>query len=71
MVGITLEACDCRLQIGYVDDVRFIWYIFGAMDSWIGLTLVVGAIPTMDILTTMDTCDYLWTGFLFLTFQLV
>ena len=28
-----------------------------------GLTLVVGAILAMDILTTMDTCDYLWIRF--------
>ncbi len=25
-----------------------------------GLALVVGAISAMDILTTTDTCDYLW-----------
>ena len=49
MVGIALEACDCRLQIGYVD-VRFTWYTFGGMDSWMGLALVVGAISAMDIL---------------------
>ena len=33
VVGITLEACDYRLQIGYVDDVRFTWYAFRGMDS--------------------------------------
>ena len=52
MVGIALEACDCRLQIGYVDDVRFTCYTFRGMDSWISLALVVGAISAMDILTT-------------------
>ena len=57
MVGIALEACDCKLQIGYVDDVRFTWYTFGGMDSWMGLAIVVGAISAMDILTTTDTCD--------------
>ena len=49
MAGIALEACDCRLQIGYVDDVRFTWYTFGGMDSWMGLALAVGVISTMDI----------------------
>ena len=44
VASIALEACDCRLQIGYVDDVRFTWYTFGDMDSWMGLTLVVGDI---------------------------
>lgn len=28
-----------------------------------GLALVVGAISAMDILTTTDTCDYLWIKF--------
>ena len=28
-----------------------------------GLALAVGAISAMDILTTMDTCDYLWIRF--------
>ena len=60
MAGIALEACDYRLQIGYVDDMRFTYYTFGGMDSWMGLALAVGAISAMDILTTMDTCDYLW-----------
>ena len=60
MVGISLEACYCRLQIRYVDDVRFTYYTFGGMDSWMGLALAVGAISAMEILTTMDTCDYLW-----------
>ena len=60
MIGIALEACDCRLQIGYVDDVRFTYYTFGGMDSWMGLALAVGAISTMEILTTTDTFDYLW-----------
>ena len=36
VAGIALEACDCRLQIGYVDDVRFTQYIFGGMDGWMG-----------------------------------
>ena len=49
MVGISLEACDCRLHIGCVDDVRFTWYTFGGIDSWMGLTLFVGAISAMDI----------------------
>ena len=71
MVGIYLKACDCRLQIGYVDDVRFTWHTFGGMDSWMGLALSMGAISTMDILTTTDTCDYLWIRFLCLAFQLV
>ena len=71
MVGIALEACDCRLHIGYVDDMRFTCYTFGGMDSWMGLSLVVGAILAMDILTTTDTCDYLWIRFLCLTFLLV
>ena len=30
-----------------------------------GLALAVGAISAMDILTTMDTCDYLWIRFIF------
>ena len=49
VAGISLEACDCRLHIGYVDDVRFTWYTFGSMDNWMGLALVVGAISAMDI----------------------
>ena len=49
MAGIALEACDCRLQIGYVDDMRFTWYTFGGMDSWMGLALAMGAISAMDI----------------------
>ena len=28
-----------------------------------GLALAVGTISAMDILTTMDTCDYLWIKF--------
>ena len=68
MAGIALEACDCRLQIEYVDDVRFTWYNLGGMDSWMSLALVVGAISTMDILTTTNTCDYLWIRFLCLAF---
>ena len=28
-----------------------------------GLALAVGAISAMDILTTTDTCDYLWIKF--------
>ena len=68
MVGISLEACDCNFQIRYVDDVRFTWYTFGGMDSWMGLALVVGVISAIDILTTMDTCDYLWIRFLCLAF---
>ena len=68
MAGIALEACDCRLQIGYVDDVRFTWYTFKVMDSWMGLELIVGVISDIDILTTTDTCDYFWIRFLFLAF---
>ena len=49
MAGIALEAFDCRLQIGYVDDMRFTWYTFGGMNSWMGLALAVGAISAMDI----------------------
>ena len=49
VVGISLETCDCRLQIGYVDDVRFTWYTFGGMVSWMGLALAVGFISAMDI----------------------
>ena len=49
MVGISLEACDCKLHIEYVDDMRFTWYTFGGMDSWMGLALVVGFILAMDI----------------------
>ena len=71
MAGIALEACDCKLQIGYVDVMRFTWYTFRDMDSWMGLTLAVGAILAMDILTTTDICDYLWIRFLCLKFQLV
>ena len=71
MVGISLEACDFRLQIGYVDDVRFTLNTFRGMDSWMGLELATGAISTMDILTSTDTCDYLWIKFLCLVFQLV
>ena len=63
MVGVSLEACDYRLQIGYVDDVRFTWYTIVGMDSWMGLALVMGVISAMDILTTTDTCDYLWINF--------
>ena len=51
------------MQIGYIDDVRFTYYTFGGMDSWMGLALVVGVILAMDILTTTDTCDYLWIEF--------
>ena len=71
MVGIALKACDCRLQIGYVNDVRFTWYTFGGMDSWMGLALVVGVILAMDILPTIDTYVYLWIRCLCLAFQLV
>ena len=49
VAGIALKACDCRLQIRYVDDVRFTWCTFGGMDSWMGLALVVGVISAMDI----------------------
>ena len=48
VASISLEACDCRLQIGYVSDVRFTCYTFGGMDSWMGLTLAMGAILAMD-----------------------
>ena len=41
VVGISLESCDYRLQIGYVDDVRFTWYISRGMDNSMGLTLVM------------------------------
>ena len=71
MAGIALEACDCRLQIRYVDDVRFTWYTFGGMDSWMGLTLAMGVISTMDISIATNTCDHLWVRFLCLAFQLV
>ena len=60
MASIALEACYFRLQIGYADDVRFTWYTFGGMDSWMGLALAMAIISAMDILTTTDTCDYLW-----------
>ena len=60
MADISLEAYDCRLQIGYVDDVRFTWYTFGGIDSWMSLTLVVCVISAMNILTTTDTCYYHW-----------
>ena len=46
---ISLEACDCKLQIGYVDDVRFTWYTFRGMDIWMGLALDLGVISAMDI----------------------
>ena len=49
MVGISHEACDCRLHIGIVDDVRFTWYTFEGMVSWMGLALAVGAILAIDI----------------------
>ena len=72
MTGIALKVCDCRLQIGYGNDVRFTWHTFGGIDSWIGLALSMGVISAMDILTTIDTCDYLWIRFfLYLAFQLV
>ena len=72
MAGIALEACDCRLQIGYVEDVRFTWYTFRGMDSWMGLAPTMGVISAIDFLTTTDTCDYLWIKFfLCLAFQLV
>ena len=58
MEGITLEACDCRLQIGYVDSL---------CDSF-GIPLEVGIVGWIDTccgwhfsygyLTTTDTCDY-------------
>ena len=46
--------------------MRFTWYTFGGMDSWMGLVLAVGAILAMDILIIMDTCDYLWIRFFML-----
>ena len=49
MVGISLKAFDFMLQIRYVDDVRFTWYTFGGMVSWISLALVVGVISAMAI----------------------
>ena len=63
MLGIAIEACDCKVQIGYVGDVRFIWYTFEGMDNWMDLALVVGDISAMDILTTINACDYLWIKF--------
>ena len=63
MVGISLEACDCRLQIGFFDDGIFTWYTFGGTDSWMGLALFVSAISAMDILTTTDTCETFGSGF--------
>ena len=71
MATISIVVFDYRLYIGYVDDVRFTWYTFGGMDGWMNFTLVVGAISVMDILTIMDTCDYLWVRFLHLVFYLV
>ena len=49
MASIYIEACDCTLQIGYVDDMRFTCYTFEGMDSWMGLALVVGVTSTVDI----------------------
>jgi len=46
--GISLESYDCRLQIGYVDDMIFTWYTFGGMNSWMGLLLSVGVISAVD-----------------------
>ena len=54
MAGIALEACDCKLQIGYVGDIRFTCY---TLEVWIvGWVwhFAVGAISAMDILTTID-----------------
>ena len=56
MVGISLEDCNCRLLIGYVDDVRFTWYTFGGMDSWMGWNLLL----VLFQLWIYDTCDYLY-----------
>ena len=71
VAGIALEACDCRLQIGYVGDIRLTCYTFEVwIVGWVW-HFVVGAISAMDILTTTDTCDYLWIKFLCLAFQLV
>ena len=40
--------------------MRFTCYTFGVwIVGWV-LALAVGAISAMDILTTTDTCDYLW-----------
>ena len=47
MAANSFEACDFRLQIGYVDAVRFTCYTFGGMDSWMGLALAVGVISAM------------------------
>ena len=63
VVGISLESYDSRLHIGCVDEVRFTWYTFGGMDSWMRLALAMGVTSDMDILTTIDTCDYLWIKF--------
>ena len=49
MAGIAPEACNYRLQIGYVDYVRFTRYTFRDMDIWMGLALAVGVISAMDI----------------------
>ena len=50
--------------------MRFTWYTFGGMDRWMGLALAVGTISAMDILTTMDTCDYLWIKFFVLSISI-
>ena len=63
MVGIALETCDCRLQIGYVDDVKFTCYTFEGIDSCMGLALVVGVIIAMDILKTTHTFITFGSGF--------
>ena len=72
MAGISLEACDCRLWIRYVDDMRFTCYTFGGMDSWVGLTLSVGSILPMDIFLQLKMHLITFgSSFLCLAFQLV
>ena len=67
--------CSWGLWLELIDWIcwwcEITWYTFGGMGSWMGLALVVGAISAMDILTTIDTCEYLWIRFFFLAFQLV
>ena len=50
--------------------MRFTYYTFGGMDSWMSLALLVGVISAMDILTTVDICDYLWIRFFVLVISI-
>ena len=60
MVGISLEACNFRLQIVYVDDVRFTWYTFEVwIVGWVWHLLWV-LFQLWIFWTTKNTCDYLW-----------